>query len=185
MIGDILKDADGKMRKAIEALKRDFAGTRAGRATPALLERITVDYYGTPTPINRTATITVPEPRLLVIQPWDRGQLGAVERAILKSDLGITPANDGHLIRLAVPQLTHERRQELVKSLRRKAEEERVTVRNLRREANELIEELQGEGEISEDDSFRGREQVQKLTDRMVAEVDQVLQAKEAEVLEV
>jgi ribosome recycling factor len=185
MIGDILKEAEGKMRKALEVLKRDFAGTRAGRASPALLDRITVDYYGTPTPVNRMATITVPEPRLLVIQPWDRSQLGTIERAILKSDLGITPANDGHLIRLAVPQLTHERRQELVKSLRRKAEEERVAIRNFRREANELIEELEEEGEITEDDAFRGREQVQKLTDRMVAEVDQLLGAKEAEVLEV
>jgi ribosome recycling factor len=185
MIADILAETEAKMKKTVELVKREFAGIRAGRATPALLEKITVDYYGTPTPINQMATITIPEPRLIVIQPWDRSQLGAIERAILKSDLGITPSSDGHLIRLVIPQLTQERRQELVKSLRRKAEEERVAIRNLRREANEMLKDLEREGEISEDESFRAQEQVQKLTDRYVAEVDRLLEAKEKEVMEV
>ncbi|MDQ7793781.1 MAG: ribosome recycling factor [bacterium] len=182
---DILRETEAKMKKTVDVLSREFAAVRAGRATPALLDRITVDYYGTPTPINQMATITIPEPRLIVIQPWDRTQLGAIERAILKSDLGITPSNDGNLIRLAVPQLTQERRLELVKGLRRKAEEERVAIRNLRREANDMVRELKDEGEISEDDGFRGQAEVQKLTDRYVAEVDRALEAKEKEVMEV
>lgn len=185
MLDDVLKDAEERMAKAVEAVRRELAGLRAGRATPALLEKVRVDYYGTPTPVTQLATITVPEPRLLVIQPWDRSTLGAIERAIAKSELGLTPSSDGQVIRIALPQLTEERRQELVRAARKKAEEGRVAVRNVRREVNDLVRELQKQGEISEDEARRGQERVQKLTDRYVEAVDDVLAAKEREILEV
>jgi len=158
---------------------------RAGRATPALLEKITVDYYGQPTPVNQTATISVPEPRLLVIQPWDKSQIEAIEKAILKSDLGINPTNDGNVIRLAVPQLTEERRQQLVKNLRRLAEEEKVAIRNIRRDGNDLLKDLEKEGEISEDDLRRNLEEIQEMTNTYIKEIDQLLSQKEEEILEV
>lgn len=185
MVNDVLKDGEERMKRSLEAFRRELASVRAGRASPGLLDKIAVDYYGTPTPINQMATISVPEPRLLVIQPWDRNAIGNIEKAIVKSDLGIAPVSDGSVIRLTLPQLTEERRQELVRQVRRKAEEERVAIRNLRREAIDLLRELEKEGQVSEDEARRAQEQVQKLTDRFVAEVDAALAAKEKEITEV
>ena len=173
------------MQKTVEIVKREFGSLRAGRATPALLDKILVNYYGTPTPVNQLATISVPEPRLLVIQPWDRSVTAEIEKAILKSDLGINPSSDGNVIRLTIPQLTQERRQELVKQVRKKAEEGRVAIRNVRREAKELIEQLEEEGEVSEDDARRALEELQKLTDEFIGQLDRLLEAKEKEILEV
>lgn len=185
MINDVLKDGEERMKRSLEAFRRELASVRAGRASPGLLDKIMVDYYGTPTPVNQMATISVPEPRLLVIQPWDRNAIGNIEKAIVKSDLGIAPVSDGSVIRLTLPQLTEERRQELVRQVRRKAEEERVAIRNLRREAIDLLRDLEKEGQVSEDEARRAQEQVQKLTDRFVAEVDAALAAKEKEITEV
>jgi len=158
---------------------------RAGRATPALLDKVVVDYYGQPTPINQMANIAVPEPRLLVIQPWDKSIIGDIERAILKSDLGLTPMNDGNIIRLVVPALTEERRAELVRVVRKQAEEQRVAIRNLRREANDMLRELERNGDVSEDESRRAQDEVQKLTDKFVAVIDETLARKEQEMMEV
>ncbi len=185
MVREILDETRQKMGKTVELFRREVATTRAGRASPSLLDKVVVDYYGVPTPVNQMATIQAPEPRLLVIQPWDRTQLGAIERAILRSELGITPVSDGTVIRLVIPQLTEERRLELVRQLRRKAEEERVAIRNLRREANDWLKELEREGELSEDDCRRAMDEVQKLTDRHVADIDAILAAKEQEIMEV
>ncbi len=185
MIEDVISEAEAKMKKTVEFFRRELATIRAGRASPALVERIMVDYYGTPTPLSQLATISVPEARLLVIQPWDKTQVGAVEKAVAKSDLGIHPQSDGHLIRLVVPQLTEERRAELVRFIRKKAEEERVALRNHRREANEFLKELCKEGELPEDERDRGLEETQKLTDKYIAEIDKLLAAKEKELAEV
>jgi len=185
MIDEIISDAETRMKKTVEFFRKELTTLRAGRASPALVEKIVVDYYGTPTPVNQLATISVPEPRLLVIQPWDRTQIGAVEKAIAKSDLGIHPQSDGHLIRLAIPQLTEERRNELVRFIRKKAEEERVALRNLRREANDFLKEMCKEGDISEDDRDRALEETQKITDKHIAELDKLLAAKEKELMEV
>ncbi|MGI6713410.1 MAG: ribosome recycling factor [Bacillota bacterium] len=173
------------MTRTVEVLKKDFASLRAGRATSALLDKIQADYYGTPTPINQMANITVPEPRLLVIQPWDKSTIPAIEKAILKSDLGLNPSNDGNVIRIAIPQLTEERRKELVKVVKKKAEEARVAVRNVRRDVNDMIKQLEKEHEISEDDSKRGLDEVQKVTDKFIKNVDEVLASKEQEIMEV
>ncbi|HIE13319.1 MAG TPA: ribosome recycling factor [Desulfotomaculum sp.] len=173
------------MKKAVEHLRKDLSTVRTGRATPALLERITVDYYGTPTPVNQVATINVPEPRLLVIQPWDKSVISNIERAIMKSDLGVNPVSDGSVIRLALPQLTQERRQELVRLVRKKAEEGRVAVRNIRRDANDELKARQKEGGFSEDELKRMQGEVQKLTDKYIKEIDHVLSAKEKEIMEV
>ena len=182
---EILKEAESNMKKTIEVVKKEFASLRAGRATPALLDKIMVNYYGTPTPVNQLANISVPEARLLVIQPWDKTALPEIERAILKSDLGITPASDGVVIRLAVPQLTRERRVELMKVVKKKAEEGRVAVRNIRRDTNDQLKSYQKDGEISEDDLKRKQEDVQKLTDRMIKEIDGLLSTKEQEIMQV
>jgi ribosome recycling factor len=182
---EILKEAESNMKKTIEVVKKEFASLRAGRATPALLDKIMVNYYGTPTPVNQLANISVPEARLLVIQPWDKTALPEIERAILKSDLGITPASDGVVIRLAVPQLTRERRVELMKVVKKKAEEGRVAVRNIRRDTNDQLKSYQKEGEISEDNLKRKQEDVQKLTDRMIKEIDGLLSIKEQEIMQV
>jgi ribosome recycling factor len=176
--------AEDRMRKAIEVLRHDLAGIRTGRASPALLERVMVEYYGTPTPLTALATISVPEARLLMIQPWDRQTLGLIERAIQKSDLGLTPNNDGGVIRLAIPELTDERRRELVRLVQRRLEEARVAIRNCRRDALEALRKEEREKKISEDELRRGQEQLQKLTDRNVAQVDDVGKAKEKEILE-
>ena len=185
MVKAVLREAEDKMKKTSEVFRKELASLKAGRATPALLDKIMVDYYGTPTPVNQLSNLSVPEPRLLVIQPWDKSSLPSIEKAILKSDLGITPTSDGTVLRLNVPQLTTERRKELVKQLNKKAEEARVAVRNERREANEAIKRQKKDGKISEDDEKRAETDIQKLTDRYIREVDQTLAAKEKEVMEV
>jgi ribosome recycling factor len=176
---DLVED---NMRTSIEVLKKELATLRTGRATPSLLEKIMVTYYGTPTPVNQVANISVPEARLLVIQPWERQLLPEIERAILKSDLGINPTSDGSVIRLVIPQLTQERRVELVKTAKKRAEEGRVAVRNIRREANDQFKKQQKEGKISEDEMFRLQEKVQKLTDKYIKEIDQLVSNKEKEI---
>lgn len=181
----VLNEIESNMNRTVEITKKEFAQLRAGRATPALLDKIQVNYYGTPTPINQLANISVPEARLLVIQPWDKTSVPDIERAIMKSDLGITPASDGNVIRLAVPQLTEERRVELVKIVKKKAEEGRVAVRNLRRDANETLKAQQKNAEISEDDLRRQQEEVQKITDKFIKEIDALVVAKEKEIMTV
>ncbi|MCH7717896.1 MAG: ribosome recycling factor [Chloroflexi bacterium] len=185
MIDETLADATKRMGKAVEALRRDLATVRTGRASPGLVEQLRVDYYGTPTPLKQLASITVPEARLLTVQPWDKGSLGAIEKAIQKSDLGLNPNNDGTIIRLVIPQLTEERRRELVRVVHKKAEDGRVAIRNVRRDDHEMLRDLLREKEISEDEEHRAQEQLQKITDRFVAQVDEVGQEKERELLEV
>jgi ribosome recycling factor len=185
MLKEKIKEAESNMNKTIDVIKKDLASMRAGRATPALLDKILVNYYGTPTPINQLANISVPEARLLVIQPWDKSSLPEIERALLKSDLGITPASDGTVIRLAIPQLTQERRTDLVKTIKKKAEEGRVAIRNIRRDTNEQLKSWQKKGEISEDELKRNQDEVQKLTDRFIKEIDGVLSVKEQEIMQV
>lgn len=180
----IKKNAEERMEKAILALKRDLSTLRAGRATPSLLDRIQVEYYGAPTPINQLANITTPDSRTLMIQPWDKSSLAEIERAIMKSDLGLTPQNDGAMIRLSIPALTEERRIELVKFTKKFGEEAKVAVRNIRRDANDDIKKLE-KSDISEDESRRHQDDIQKSTDKFVAEVDKVLAAKEKEIMEV
>lgn len=185
MINDVLTSAETKMEKAIEALRRDLATIRTGRAQPGLVEHLKLDYYGVPTPLNQVATVTVPEARLLVIQPYDRNAISTIEKAILKSDLGLTPSSDGRVIRLPIPQLTEERRKDLIKMVHKKVEEGRVSLRNLRREASEELRDMEKKKEISEDDLKRAQEQLQKLTDGHMAEVDKVGQQKEADLREI
>jgi len=185
MIDDVFNESKDRMTKAVEALRRELATIRTGRAHPGLVEHLRVDYYGVPTPLNQLATISVPDPRLLTIQPWDRQAMGAIEKAILKSDLSLTPTNDGVIIRLSIPQLTEERRRELVKVVHKKVEEGRVEVRNIRRDGHEELRRLQREKLISEDDQYRGQEKLQKLTDEFVQQVDHVGEEKEAELLAV
>ncbi|GAA0395316.1 ribosome recycling factor [Paenibacillus motobuensis] len=184
MPGTIKKHAEERMEKAIQALKRDLATLRAGRATPALLDRIQVEYYGSLTPLNQLANINTPDSRTLMIQPWDKSSLSDIERAIMKSDLGLTPANDGMNIRLSIPPLTEERRVELVKMTKKYGEESKVAIRNIRRDANDDIKKLE-KTDISEDESRRHQDDVQKMTDKYIAEVDKVLAAKEKEIMEV
>ena len=185
MIDDVLADAKNRMGKAVEALRKELTTIRTGRAHPGLIEHLRVDYYGAPTPLNQLATISVPEPRLLVIQPWDRQSLGAIEKAIHKADLGLNPINDGNIIRLAIPQLTEERRKELVKVVRKKVEEGRVAVRNVRRDCHDELRRLQREKEISEDAQYRGQDELQKVTDGFIQEIERVGEEKEAELLAV
>ncbi|MCL6595348.1 MAG: ribosome recycling factor [Firmicutes bacterium] len=173
------------MKGAVEALRRELAGLRAGRATPALVDRVTVEYYGTPTPLRELATLSVPEPRQLLIQPWDRSIVGAIERALLKSDLGVQPVSDGQVIRIHLPPLTEERRRELVKSIRRMEEEQKVAVRNCRRDALEAIREAARRGDITEDEARREQEELQRTTDRYVAEIEGLVREKEREILQV
>jgi len=184
-VDDVYNTAQQKMHKSIEVLKHELATIRTGRATPALLDRVVVDYYGTATPVNALATIAAPEARLITIQPWDRQSLGAIEKAIQKSDLGLNPTNDGTIIRLAIPQLNEERRKDLVKQVLKRLEETRVAIRNERREGLESLRREEKEKTLSEDESKRGQERLQKLTDQMVAQVDEVGKAKEREILEV
>jgi ribosome recycling factor len=181
----ILKSAEHKMTTALEFLGRDLQSVRTGRATPMLLDRIQVDYYGSPTPINGVANISAPDPRMVVVQPWDRSMLGPIEKAIQKSDLGINPTNDGQVIRLVLPQLTQDRRKELVKQVHQRAEEARIAVRNCRREALDHMRKAEKDGGISQEDEKRAQERLQKLTDTFVKRVDEVSRNKETEVLEV
>jgi ribosome recycling factor len=180
-----MRDAEHKMDQALTHMKDDLAGIRTGRAAPAVLNRVTVEYYGTPVPLNQLAGVTVPEPRLLQVQPFDKSAIGAIEKAIMTSDLGIQPNNDGNVIRLAFPPLTEERRKELVKQVHHRAEEGRVAVRNVRRHAKDEMEKLEHDGAISEDDLARAEKDLQKLTDRFVAEIDQIQGHKEQELMEV
>ena len=179
----IKKNAEERMDKTLQALRRDLATLRAGRASPALLEKVQAEYYGAMMPVNQLGSITTPDPRTLVIQPWDKSALAAIERAILKSDLGLTPVNDGEVIRINIPPLTEERRLELVKSTRKLGEEAKVAIRNIRRDANDEIKKKE-KSEISEDESRRHQEDIQKLTDRFIAEIDKMLAAKEKEITE-
>lgn len=183
-ISEVLSKAEAKMSKAVEILERELLGLRTGRASPALVENIRVDYYGVPTPIKELASIAVPEARLLVIQPWDRNALPAIEKAILKSELGITPSNDGNLIRLVIPQLTEERRRDLVRLVRKRVEEGKVAIRNVRREALEKIRLAEKEKEISEDEARRFQDKLQKLTDGFIEDMDRLGRNKEAEIME-
>ena len=185
MVDDLFGDAERRMQKAVEALRQDIASLRTGRASSALVERITVDYYGTPTPINQVASISVPEARLLVIQPWDRKMLTDIEKAIQKSDLGINPNNDGQVIRLAIPPLNEERRRDMVKTLHKRLDEHKVAIRNIRRDAHDKLRDREKKKEVSEDELKRSTERLQKLTDRYIDEMDKVGKAKELEILEV
>ncbi len=182
---DIIENAQEKMNKTVAVLKRDLGSLRAGRANPQLLDRIMVDYYGTPTPINQMGTISSPEPRMLVISLWDLSMLSAVEKAIQKSDIGINPSNDGKLIRLIFPELTEERRKELVKSVRKKAEESKVAIRAIRRDANEAIKKDCKDSVITEDDQKRLEDKAQKATDAAIKDIDRICSEKEKELLEV
>lgn len=181
---DVLKEVETRMQAAIEALAREFAGVRTGRASTGLLEGIRVDYYGTPTPVAQVSAISVPDPKTLLIQPWDASLLSAIEKAIMKSDLGLTPTSDGKAIRLSLPPLTEERRKQLARMVGKLAEDARVAVRNIRREANEQLKAREKkEKAISEDESRRGQEQIQKTTDKHIRRVDELLQKKEEEIL--
>jgi ribosome recycling factor len=182
---ETLKEADQKMKGAVSVTREELASVRTGRATPAILNRITVDYYGAPTPLNQLASFSVPEPRLLVIQPYDRNSMAQIEKAIMQSDLGLTPSNDGQLIRLPFPPLTEERRKELIRLVHQRAEEGRVAVRNVRRHAKEELERLEREHTISEDDLARAEKELQKHTDQHVSEIDELLSGKEKELMEV
>ena len=180
-----MKNAESKMEKAIAVLQSDLAAIRAGRANPAILDKITVEYYGVATPIQQVGTVAVPEPRTITIQPWDSSILGEIEKAILKSDVGITPNNDGKTIRLNFPPLTEERRKELVKGISKRGEEGKVAVRNVRRDALEGFKKQKKDGEITEDDLKNLETQIQKLTDKFVGQIDTIVAAKEKEILEV
>lgn len=185
MINDVLKEAEDRMLKAVEALKREYATIRAGRANPNMLDKITVEYYGTQTPVNQLANISVPEPRMLTIQPWDKSSLPMIEKAILKSDLGLNPSSDGTVIRLLIPQLTAERRTEIVKTVKKKAEDSRVAVRNIRRDSNDELKKLEKDHTASEDEVKRAQDDVQKMTDKFVKEIDRIMGTKEKEIMEV
>ena len=185
MIDELLADAREHMDKSVEATRSKFGSVRTGRATPALLDRITVDYYGAPTPLKQLATVSAPEARLLTVQPYDKSSIKNIERAILESDVGLTPNNDGQIIRLQIPELTEERRKQLVKVVRNLAEEGRVAIRNIRRDVMLDLRELRDAGEAGSDDEHRAEEALQKLTDQKVHELDALLKGKEEEILEV
>jgi ribosome recycling factor len=184
-IEDFLADAKRRMDRSIEATHHEFNSIRTGRASPALLDRITIDYYGTPTPLKSLASISAPEPRLLVVQPFDPGAIKSIERAIQESDLGLTPSNDGKLVRLPIPALTEERRKDLVKVVRRVAEDGKVAIRNVRRDVMQHLKELVVNGEVGDDEERRAEAQVQKITDEHTSSIDDLLKAKEAEIIEV
>jgi ribosome recycling factor len=185
MIDDWLKDAERRMDKSLEALHKELQSIRTGRAAPALIERLQVDYYGAPTPLQSLASISAPEARLLVIQPYDRGAIVAIEKAIQRSELGLNPGNDGQLIRIPVPALTEERRREFVKMVRRHAEDARVAIRNIRRDEVEQVRRMERDGEAGTDEIDRGLAQIQRITDRFIARVEEIAHRKEADILEV
>ena len=185
MIDQTHETAERKMKRAVEALQHDLGGVRTGRASPALLERVQVDYYGAPTSLNAVATINVPEPRLLVIQPWDKKMLPIIEKAIQKSDLGVTPNSDGNVVRLAIPPLTEERRRDLVKVVHKRVEEARVAIRNCRRDAIDDLRKAERDKQVSEDEVKRAQDRLQKLTDGFIGQVDEVGRRKESEVMEI
>jgi ribosome recycling factor len=185
MIKELIDDARERMAKAVDAMRHEFSSVRTGRASPALLDRVNVDYYGAVTPLKQLATISAPEARLLSVQPYDQSSIKAIEKAILESDLGLTPGNDGKIIRLSIPELTEERRKQLVKVVRNIAEEGRVSVRNVRRDVMHDLRELKESGETGSDEEHRAEADLQKLTDEKISELDQLLKSKEAEILEV
>jgi ribosome recycling factor len=185
MSTEILSEAERKMARAVEAMERDFQALRTGRASTSLVERLHVDYYGTQTPLNQLASISVPEAHQIVIQPWDRGVLGAIEKAIMKSDIGIMPNVDGTVVRLNIPPLTEERRKDIVRSVHKRMEEARVEVRNARRDANDSLKKEERDGDLGTDEARRQVDQLQKITDRVVADVDRLGETKEQEVMEV
>jgi len=185
VIDETLLEAEEKMDKAVAVAKEDFAGIRTGRVTPAIFNKITADYYGTPTPIQQLASFHVPEPRMVVIQPYDKNAMGAIERAIRDSDLGVNPGNDGQVIRVIFPELSEERRREYVKVARAKAESGRVSIRNIRRHAKEVLDKLVKDGEAGEDEVRRAEKELDDLTHKHVAKIDELLKAKEAELLEI
>ena len=182
---DLMLEQEQRMDKSIESLKHEFASIRTGRASVALLDKIMVDYYGSPTPINQVANISVPEPRMILVAPWDKSMIGAIEKAILQSDLGLNPGNDGTAIRLKIPQLTEERRKEIVKIVHKKAEDAKVAVRNIRRDANDVLKKEEKAKTITEDDVKDGLDQIQKLTDKKIKQIDDLKAVKEKDVLEV
>jgi len=184
MIESIYQETRESMDKSIDALKNEFKRVRTGRASPSLLDGIRVEYYGSITPLNQMASLSVPESRLIIIQPWDVSVIKDIEKAILKSDLGLTPSNDGKLIRISIPPLTEEGRKQLVKVIYKKGEEYRIAVRNIRRDSNDLLKGLKKDGEISEDDAFRSQDQVQKITDKYIKLIDDICKEKEKEILE-
>jgi ribosome recycling factor len=185
MLDDIYLDTSEKMEKTINALKDDLASVRAGRANPHILDRVRVDYYGTPTPLNQVGNIMVPEARLLVIAPWDPSLIPAIEKALQVSDIGIMPSNDGKVIRLVFPELTEERRRDLVKMVRKMGEESKIAIRNLRRQANEMLKKEQKNSTITEDDLKDGEEEVQRMTDERIKLIDKLVEEKEKEIMEV
>jgi len=184
-IKDISENHEAKMQKTIETLRKEYSTLRAGRANPSLLDRVMVDYYGTPTPVNQVAAISAPEPRIITIKPFDKNMLAQIEKAIQKSDLGLNPSNDGAIVRLSIPQLTKERRAELCKVVSKKAEENKVAIRNLRRDANESVKKLEKGKTVTEDEAKKAQESIQKLTDKYIKEIDAVMAAKEKEIMEV
>lgn len=184
MIEETLQEARDRMSKTIAALENELKRIRTGRASASLLDGIKIDYYGTSTPLNQTATVAVPESRLITIQPWDATIIKDIEKAILKSDIGLTPSNDGKLIRISVPPLSEERRKELAKLVHKSCEEHKVAVRNIRRDSNELIKGFKKDGDISEDDAFKAQDRVQKITDEYISKVDEVYRKKEKEIME-
>lgn len=185
MIKEVFSSHENKMKKTIEALKREYSSLRAGRATPALLDKVMVDYYGTPTPVNQVANVSVPEPRMITIQPWEKPMLAAIEKAIMKSDLGLNPNSDGTMIRLSIPQLTQERRNELAKTTHKKAEDAKISLRNIRRDANDAIKKLEKDKAINEDENKKAQEDMQKIVDKYIKEIDAVMAGKEKEIMEV
>ena len=184
-VKELISQHEEKMDKTIEALKRDFASVRTGRASTTLLDRVMIDYYGAPTPVKQVANVSAPEPRLITIVPWERKMLGDIEKAILKSDLGLNPNNDGTMSRLEIPQLTEERRKELSKKVGKIAEDSKVVIRNIRRDANEAIKKMEKKKEITEDESKEGQNNIQKLTDKKIKTIDEMKAKKEKEVMEV
>ena len=184
MIEDVYQDTKSRMGKTISALENELKRLRTGRASTSLLDGIRVNYYGTPTPLNQMATISIPESRLITIQPWDVSVIKDIEKAILKSDLGLTPSNDGKLIRISIPPLSEQRRKELVKVVHKICEEHKVAIRNVRRDANEFIKGMKKEGEFGEDDAFKAQDQIQKITDEHIAQIDALYKDKEKEILE-
>ena len=179
----VIKEVETRMQGALDTLGREFAGVRTGRASTGLLEGIRVDYYGTPTPVPQVASLSVPDPKTLLIQPWDASLLPAIEKAIMKSDLGLTPANDGKVIRLVMPPLNEERRKQLAKAVGKLAEDARVAIRNIRHDANKKLKTMEKDKKISEDDGRRGQDQIQKITDKFIQRVDELLKKKEQEIL--
>jgi len=184
MIEETLEETRENMDKSIASLKNELKKVRTGRASLALLDGVKVDYYGTPTPLNQVASLSVPENRLITIQPWDASVIKEIEKAILKSDLGLTPSSDGKIIRITIPQLTEERRKELVKIVSKMSEDHKVAVRNIRRDSNELIKSLKKDGDVSEDDAFKAQEKIQKITDEYIHSIEEIYKEKEKEILE-